>query len=196
MPSTRLTVVAAPCLAFAAVGPASARERRGSANASRAAARRWIAVLCLAAIAVFCAVGAGRAAEPAPTFEASTVTVVTAAGPHRLTVELATTAAQRSHGLMFRRTMAADHGMLFDFGRDTYVSMWMKNTFIPLDMLFIDAAGRVAHIARDTKPMSLDIIDAPGRVRAVLELNAGAAARLGVRVGDRVRHALFGNAAG
>ena len=114
---------------------------------------------------------------------------------HTLQVELAATEKSRQVGLMFRRKMAADAGMLFDYGRTQPVAMWMKNTYIPLDMLFIAADGRVVNIAKRTVPHSLSTIASVGRVRAVLEVNAGATDRLGIKPGDLVRHRIFGNLA-
>lgn len=111
---------------------------------------------------------------------------------HVFKVESAQTPEMRALGLMFRRDLAADAGMLFDFGQAQPVSMWMKNTLIPLDMLFIDADGRIVNIAERTVPGSLAGISSQGPVRFVLELNGGTAARLGLRAGDRVRHALIG----
>lgn len=107
-------------------------------------------------------------------------------------VEVAQDDRQRMTGLMHRRRMAADAGMLFDFKEDQPVGMWMKNTYIPLDMLFIAADGRVVGIAQRTVPHSLETIMSPGKVRGVLELNGGTAERLGIKVGDRVRHPIFG----
>ena len=101
------------------------------------------------------------------------------------------TDADRSRGLMFRRTMAPNHGMLFDFERTEPVAMWMKNTYLPLDMLFIRADGTIALVAADTEPLSTAIIQSPEPVLSVLELNAGTAAKLGLKVGDRVEHPLF-----
>ncbi|MBE7244272.1 hypothetical protein MHIMP23_15190 [Methylobacterium hispanicum] len=99
--------------------------------------------------------------------------------------------AERARGLMFRRSMAPNHGMLFDFERVEPVAMWMKNTYLPLDMLFIRADGTVARVAADTEPLSTATILSGEPVLAVLELNAGTAARLGIRPGDRVDHPLF-----
>jgi uncharacterized protein len=82
--------------------------------------------------------------------------------------------------------------MLFDFGEDQPVSMWMRNTLIPLDMVFVEASGRIAGVAPDAVPLSERVIPSPGPVRAVLELNAGTARRLGIRRGDTVLHPLFG----
>lgn len=110
---------------------------------------------------------------------------------HPLTVEFASTPQQLQQGLMFRRSMAVDSGMLFDFGHDQPVSMWMKNTLIPLDMLFLDRAGRVVGIAERAVPETTTVISSPGPVRAVLEVNGGTTARLGLKVGDRVEHQMF-----
>lgn len=101
-------------------------------------------------------------------------------------VELAVTPEERSRGLMFRTEMANDAGMLFDFGRAADVSMWMKNTFISLDMLFIDANGTIVGIEKRTVPQSQTIIPTPKPVRFVLELNGGAADRMGFEVGEKV----------
>lgn len=125
-------------------------------------------------------------------FDTSRVYIVTAGGTYKITVEMATTSAQRSQGLMGRKDMPMGAGMLFDFERPSPVTMWMKNTFISLDMLFVDSAGTIFFIAANTQPQSLRHIS-PGRpVRGVLELNAGTAGRLGVQVGDRVLHGMFG----
>ena len=111
---------------------------------------------------------------------------------HRYEVELAATPAARARGLMFRRELAPRAGMLFDFGRDEVASMWMKNTFIPLDMVFADRNGVVRRIVRDARPRSLDTISSRVPVRAVLELNGGEADRIGLATGDRLRHPVFG----
>jgi len=133
------------------------------------------------------------AASPALAVAAE-VMVVTAKGRFLFTVEVAETAAQRRQGLQHRKSLAAGAGMLFDYRRVQPVAMWMKNTLIALDMLFIDDAGRVVNVARDTEPLSLATIPSAAPVRAVLEINAGSARRLGIRPGDQVLHAIFGNA--
>jgi uncharacterized membrane protein (UPF0127 family) len=102
------------------------------------------------------------------------------------TVELATDNASREQGLMNRDTMQPDHGMLFDFGNSRPVYMWMKNTYLPLDMLFISKAGKITQIRENTLPLSEDIIDSHGPVRFVLELNAGTSRMLGITTGDVV----------
>jgi uncharacterized membrane protein (UPF0127 family) len=106
---------------------------------------------------------------------------------------MATTWPQQETGLMFRKVVAPNSGMLFDFGKDGPVSFWMKNTLIPLDMLFIKGDGRVARIAANAKPLSTDAIPSYEPVRAVLEIAGGRAAELGLKPGDLVRNVAFGN---
>lgn len=127
-------------------------------------------------------------------FATSALTIVSATGPHRFTVEVAETPAQMEQGLMFRRSMAPDAGMLFDYKTPTVATMWMRNTLIPLDMLFVDAQGRIVNIRERAVPQSLDVISAAAPVRAVIELNGGTVARLGIAPGDQVQHPIFGNA--
>lgn len=127
-------------------------------------------------------------AAPVPT---EPLTIATQGGPRRFSVEVMRDDAGRSRGLMFRRHMAPDHGMLFDFERSEPVTMWMKNTYLPLDMVFIREDGTVARVAADTEPLSTAIIPSNGPVLAVLELNAGTAAKLGIKPGDRVEHPMF-----
>lgn len=93
---------------------------------------------------------------------------------------------------MFREELAPDAGMLFDFKQPTMATMWMKNTLIPLDMLFVDQAGRIVNIQERAVPLSTAIIAAAAPVRAVIELNGGTAARLGIKPGDRVIFPIFG----
>jgi len=126
-------------------------------------------------------------------FATSELTIVSATGPHHFTVEVAETPAQMEQGLMFRRTLAPDAGMLFDYKQPTMATMWMRNTLIPLDMLFVDAQGRIVNIHQRAVPQSLDLIAAAAPVRAVIELNGGTAARLGIAPGDLVQHPIFGN---
>ncbi|NKB44628.1 MAG: DUF192 domain-containing protein [Alphaproteobacteria bacterium] len=107
--------------------------------------------------------------------------------------ELADTAASRSTGLMHRAEIAADHGMLFDFKRDRMVTMWMRNTFIPLDMLFLSVEGEIITIAENTVPHSEKTVSSRKRVRSVLEVAAGTVQSLSINAGDRVKHAMFEN---
>ena len=106
-------------------------------------------------------------------------------------VELAVSPQQQAQGLMYRQSLAADAGMLFIYRPARPVSMWMKNTLIPLDMLFIAEDGEIVKTVERTVPLSLTTISSDGRVRAVLEINGGMASRLGIRPGDRVVHPAF-----
>ena len=110
---------------------------------------------------------------------------------HAFRVELALTPEQQARGLMFRETLARDEGMLFHWPREQSLAMWMKNTLIPLDMLFLRSDGTIMHIHRRAVPLSTRTIRAPGRGRGVLELRGGTADRLGIAVGDRVVHRLY-----
>lgn len=122
------------------------------------------------------------------------LTVTTPMGEFAYRVELAVTAAQKTKGLMFRREMPRDQGMLFEFGQPRVVMMWMKNTILPLDMIFMKADGTIARIAENTTPFSLDTISSQVPVSFVLELNAGEAARTGMKPGQKMVHAVFSNA--
>ncbi len=121
-----------------------------------------------------------------------TVVVQTASGATQFQAEIADTAALRERGLMFRRSLDADRAMLFNFGEPRPVAMWMKDTYIPLDMLFIRKDGTVAGFATDTVPQSLDVISVEEAVLGVLEVPAGTAKRIGLKPGDKVRHPMFG----
>jgi uncharacterized protein len=123
--------------------------------------------------------------------QADTATLVTASGSHAIEVEVAATPKEREIGLMNRESLADDTGMLFDFRESRPVSMWMKNTLIPLDMLFIDKTGTIVRIARNAKPHSLETIPSGKPVRYVLEINGGAAAGYGAKAGDRLEHPLI-----
>ena len=132
----------------------------------------------------------------AATFSTERLTIRKADGTtHAFTVELAISADQRAQGLMDRREMADDHGMLFDFGLTRRVAMWMKNTYLPLDMIFIRKDGTIARIAADTVPLSEAIIDSGEPVHFVLELNGGSATKLGIAPGDKVESATIAGAA-
>lgn len=125
-------------------------------------------------------------AQVAEKFKTGKLTIVSAGKRHDFTVELAITDRQQQQGLMFRRNLAPDAGMLFDYVTPTRITMWMKNTFIPLDMIFIGANGKVVDIAERAVPQSETIIPSKVPARAVLELNGGTAQRLGIKVGDTV----------
>lgn len=121
------------------------------------------------------------------------LTILTASGAHSFSVEVMRSEPELERGLMFRRFMPQDHGMLFDFGKTQPVMMWMKNTYIPLDMVFIDKSGHVINIAANAQPMDLHIIPSEKPAFAALELNAGIAAKIGIKPGDDIRDALFHN---
>ena len=124
-------------------------------------------------------------------FSTSELTIHTAGAARKFTIELALTDAQMEQGLMFRPSMPADHGMLFDFKAPTKVMMWMKNTIIPLDMLFLDEHGKVIDIHENAKPYSTDVIAAAAPARYVIELNGGTVARLRIKPGDQVTSPYF-----
>ena len=128
---------------------------------------------------------AARAAELEP------LEIVTKSGVQVFSVELAKTDKERETGLMYRKELADGRGMLFDFTPEQEVSMWMKNTFLSLDMIFIRADGRILRIAENTEPQSLKIISSGGPAKGVLEVIAGTAKKYGIAPGDRVGHALF-----
>lgn len=112
--------------------------------------------------------------------------ITTSEKTHTFEIEIMGTPEERAKGLMFRKYLADNRGMLFDFGAVRPIRMWMKNTYIPLDMIFIRTDGTIAGIAKNTVPMSEAIIAAPEPVRYVLEVNAGISDRFGIRKGDRV----------
>jgi uncharacterized protein len=120
-----------------------------------------------------------------------TLVVVTAAGERTITVELAQSPDEMALGLMYRTSLAEGQGMLFPSPAEREVSMWMRNTYIPLDMIFIRANGMIHRIETMTEPLSEAIVSSNGPVLAVLELAGGGAARLGIKPGDQVRHPIF-----
>jgi uncharacterized membrane protein (UPF0127 family) len=113
-------------------------------------------------------------------------------GVHTFAVELAVTPDEQAKGLMFRRELPEGQGMLFDFHREQPATFWMKNTYVSLDMIFIRADGRILRIAEHTVPLSEALVPSGGPVRAVLEVVAGTAKKLGIAPGDRVAHPIFG----
>ena len=119
------------------------------------------------------------------------LTIVSAGGRHEFQVEVMRNDEQRARGLMFRRELAADRGMLFDFKQEQPVAFWMKNTYIPLDMIFIDRKGEIANIAENTEPLSERSVPAARPVVGLLEVIAGTSKRLGIKAGDRVEHEMF-----
>ena len=128
------------------------------------------------------------------TFSKSKLVITTGKGQFPFDIELALTPPQMAQGLMYRRTLASDAGMLFDYGDPQPIAMWMKNTFIPLDMVFVGKDGKVVDLHERAVPMSLDTIESKVPAKAVIELNAGTIARLGIQIGDTVHYTSFGNA--
>jgi uncharacterized membrane protein (UPF0127 family) len=121
-----------------------------------------------------------------------TVEIASKNGVHVFAVEFANTDETRAVGLMHRKELPEGRGMLFDFRRDQEVAMWMQNTLIPLDMIFIRGDGRIARIAENTEPLSTRLISSGGPVRGVLEVIGGTARKLGIAPGDKVGHPMFG----
>ena len=156
-------------------------------------ARGVLTLLGLCASLVFlCASPAALAMDAAPPQgNLERLEIVTASGTHQFSVEVMRGGPQRERGLMFRRFLPQERGMLFDFAIERPVMMWMKNTYLPLDMIFIGRAGKVVGLAENTEPLSQKIIPSGAPAYGVLEVNAGTAARIGLRIGDSVRHPLF-----
>ena len=128
------------------------------------------------------------AAGRAPAAEQGTLEIATKSGVRTFAVELAVTDEERAKGLMFRTEVPDGYGMLFDFKREQQVSMWMKNTLVSLDMIFIRDNGRIARIAENTEVRSEKIIESGAPVRAVLEVVAGTARKYGIAPGDKVAY--------
>ena len=147
---------------------------------------KWRILLWIAGVALMPAAQSALSAQ-LQTFQRNEVVIETPSGPHEIAVEVAASPDQRAQGLMFRRQLGKDEGMLFLYPSERVATMWMKNTLIPLDMLFIDAGGHVVHIAERAVPQSTMTISSEKPVRAVLELNGGTAARLGIEAGAVVR---------
>lgn len=145
-------------------------------------ALRWTAVLLFGLLFV---------AGPAASAGRETIEIASKTGVHAFSVEMATTEAERQQGLMHRKELPEGHGMLFDFHRDQEVGFWMRNTYIPLDMIFIRSDGRIMRIAENTEPLSEKIVPSNGAVRAVLEVIGGTARKLGIAPGDRVAGSIF-----
>lgn len=151
-----------------------------------------IAKFCLSTGAV--AVALSMAAVPVRADNAlEKLRIDTAGGPRVLEVEVMRTDKDRERGLMFRKYLPKDRGMLFDFPREEPVLFWMKNTYIPLDMLFIDHTGRVISIKHNAEPLSETVIPSGGPTSGVLEINGGEADALGIKTGDIVHNSFFKN---
>lgn len=155
-------------------------------KAARSVARGWLA-------AILVVIGFAVASGPVGAASFQPLEIVTKNGVQVFSVEMATTDEEKQTGLMYRKELADGKGMLFDFNPEQDISMWMKNTYVSLDMIFIRADGRILRIAENTEPLSTRIISSGGPARAVLEVVAGTAQKYGIRPGDRVGHPLFGS---
>ena len=157
-------------------------------------ARRLILGLVLVLAAACSSSGRGGELGPQSGLPVESLQIVTHDGHvHRFKVEIADNDASRERGLMFRKSLAPDAGMLFDFKSPQDVSFWMKNTLIPLDMVFIDEHGVVVNVAANATPLSEANIPSAAPVLGVLEIRGGRAAELGVQAGDVVHERIFGN---
>lgn len=156
--------------------------------------RAWLALVLAVGLVAGGAAAPGAAhAQGRPDFARSTVTIETKSGKHVFKVEMAVTPREIAYGLMFQRKLPLDQGMLLVYDPPEPASIWMKNTFLALDIVFIDPKGRIESIFHGAKPHNLESMLSKGVVGAVLELNAGVVRILGIEPGDIVRHKLFGN---
>jgi len=129
---------------------------------------------------------------PAQAMRRETLKLLTAQGAQTIDIEIADTPEEKAQGLMFRTHLDDKSGMLFFYDRPMEITMWMRNTYIPLDMVFIRANGTIHRIESRTEPLSENFIASRGDVAACLELAGGAAERLGLKPGDRIEHRFFG----
>ena len=149
------------------------------------------AALRAAPLLVVLALLAAGLMQSAQAMRQETLKLITARGTHVIDVEVTETPAEKAQGLMFRTRLADSAGMLFFYETPQEITMWMRNTYIPLDMVFIRADGVVHRIEARTEPLSEKIVASRGDVTACLELAGGAAERLGLKPGDRVEHGFF-----
>ena len=153
--------------------------------ARRVSGRLMTSLAAASAVLVLSATPAAQAASVQP------LEIATKSGVQVFSVEMATTEEEKTTGLMYRKELPDGKGMLFDFSPEQQISMWMKNTYISLDMIFIRADGRILRIAENTEPLSTKIISSGGLAKGVLEVIAGTAQKYGIQPGDRVAHPLF-----
>jgi uncharacterized membrane protein (UPF0127 family) len=137
------------------------------------------------------AMGLGCALPVQAEMRRETLKLITASGEHTFDVEIAETAEQKAKGLMFRRSLPESAGMIFPYEPPQEATMWMRNTYISLDMVFIRADGIVHRVEFGTEPFSEAVVASHGDVAAVLELKAGVASRIALKAGDRAVHKLF-----
>lgn len=152
-------------------------------------AAQWAAIVIFWAVLVSVLPGPAHAQ-----MREDKLTLVTSTGRHEILIEVAETLQQKSLGLMFRTSLPENRGMLFPYGKPQEITMWMRNTYIPLDMVFIRADGVVHRIEVKAEPLNERIIASQGAVSGVLELAGGVAQKLGLKPGDKVLHSSFGTA--
>ncbi|MBX3518683.1 MAG: DUF192 domain-containing protein [Xanthobacteraceae bacterium] len=150
------------------------------------------ALLFLIGLAIVMTAVVSAQDAPQPKLKLESLEILTKSGIRVFQIEFAQTEDQRRIGLMHRQEVPDGEGMLFDFARPQPVAMWMKNTIVSLDMIFIRADGTIANIARNTTPFSQDTIYSEGYVKGVLEVVAGTADKYGIAPGDKVSHRIFG----
>jgi uncharacterized membrane protein (UPF0127 family) len=161
--------------------PLPLQPRKGE----RMRALTFVSVLAVALLGLFTA-GPARAADQL------SLEIVSKTGVHPFAVEVVANETDRAKGLMYRKSLPEGQGMLFDFQTEQEVSFWMQNTYIPLDMIFIRADGRIATIVENAEPLSTKLIPSRASVRGVLEVIGGTTRKLGIAVGDKVAHPIFG----
>jgi uncharacterized membrane protein (UPF0127 family) len=187
----RLLLAVLLILPLLGAAPGLRADEPGSGRVSSACLRASSDALCARTIELprwrlASLTSAASAAELQP------LEIASKSGVHVFAVEMATTPEEQAKGLMFRRSLPEGQGMLFDFHQEQPTSFWMKNTYVSLDMIFIRGDGRILRIAENTVPLSEALVPSGGPVRAVLEVVAGTAKKLGIAPGDRVAHPIFG----
>jgi uncharacterized membrane protein (UPF0127 family) len=154
---------------------------------------QWVSTMRAFLVAAFVLIAVCVTPHAADALPVQTIVIDTQKGPVKFQVEIAGSPESQERGLMFRSSMDPDAGMLFDFHDPQFVSFWMKNTYIPLDMLFVRANGTISSITENAKPMSLKPIPSFEPVTVVIEINGGRARELGIGDGDVVHATMFGD---
>ena len=149
---------------------------------------QWVGLFVVWILAAVLTLHAGNASEP---LREEKLTIASGGKTYQISVEVAETERQKAIGLMFRKFLSPDKGMLFPYPQPQELTMWMRNTYIPLDMLFIKADGTIHRIAQNTEPFSEEVVASKGDVTAVLELAGGVTKSLGIKPGDKVVHRHF-----
>ena len=149
---------------------------------------RWMGLFVVWILTAALTIHVGHAAQQ---MRLENLMIASGSQKHKFSIEVARTGHQKSMGLMFRKSLAPDRGMLFPYADPQELTMWMRNTYIPLDMVFIKADGTIHRIAENTEPFSEEIVASQGDVTAVLELAGGVTRQLGIKAGDKVVHPHF-----